>query len=188
MFYPHKMVSYSENLIWMDLEMTGLDPDIERILEIATIATDSSLNILEEGPVLVIRQSEKLLASMDDWNHEHHTKSGLVDRVLADGITEAEAEVQTIEFISKYVGRGESPLCGNSIAQDRRFLVRYMPKLEDHLHYRNLDVSTVKELALRWLPDVARAVKKEGVHRALDDIKESIDELRHYKENFFRTY
>ena len=106
MFYPHKMVSYSENLIWMDLEMTGLDPDIERILEIATIATDSSLNILEEGPVLVIRQSEKLLASMDDWNHEHHTKSGLVDRVLADGITEAEAEVQTIEFISKYVGRG----------------------------------------------------------------------------------
>ncbi|HAK53518.1 MAG TPA: oligoribonuclease [Gammaproteobacteria bacterium] len=181
------MVSYSENLIWMDLEMTGLDPEVERILEIATIATDSSLNILEEGPVLVIRQSETLLAGMDDWNQEHHTKSGLVDRVLADGITEAEAEAQTIEFISKHVEKGESPLCGNSIGQDRRFLVRYMPELENFLHYRNLDVSTVKELALRWQPDAARAVKKEGVHRALDDIKESIDELRQYKENFFQT-
>ena len=180
------MGSYSENLIWMDLEMTGLDPEAERIIEIATIVTDSSLNILEEGPVLVVAQSETLLAGMDDWNREHHTSSGLVDRVLSEGITEADAEAQTIDFISKFVSKGESPLCGNSIAQDRRFLVRYMPQLDGYLHYRNLDVSTVKELALRWRPDVAAGVQKTGAHRALDDIKESINELQHYRATFFQ--
>jgi oligoribonuclease len=181
------MGSYSENLIWMDLEMTGLDPEAERILEIATIVTDSSLNILEEGPVLVVVQSETLLAGMDDWNREHHTSSGLVDRVLSEGIAEADAEAQTIDFISRFVSKGESPLCGNSIAQDRRFLVRYMPQLDSYLHYRNLDVSTVKELALRWRPDIAAGVQKTGTHRALDDIKESINELQHYRATFFQT-
>ena len=181
------MGSYSENLIWMDLEMTGLDPEAERILEIATIVTDSSLNILEEGPVLVVAQSETLLAGMDDWNREHHTSSGLVDRVLSEGIAEADAEAQTIDFISRFVSKGESPLCGNSIAQDRRFLVRYMPQLDSYLHYRNLDVSTVKELALRWRPDIAAGVQKTGTHRALDDIKESINELQHYRATFFQT-
>jgi oligoribonuclease len=181
------MGSYSENLIWMDLEMTGLDPEAERILEIATIVTDSSLNILEEGPVLVVAQSETLLAGMDDWNREHHTSSGLVDRVLSEGIAEADAEAQTIDFISRFVSKGESPLCGNSIAQDRRFLVRYMPQLDNYLHYRNLDVSTVKELALRWRPDIAAGVQKTGTHRALDDIKESINELQHYRATFFQT-
>lgn len=180
------MGSYSENLIWMDLEMTGLDPEAERIIEIATIVTDSSLNILEEGPVLVVAQSETLLAGMDDWNREHHTSSGLLDRVLSEGIAEADAEAQTIDFISRFVGKGESPLCGNSIAQDRRFLVRYMPLLDNYLHYRNLDVSTVKELALRWRPDVAAGVQKTGTHRALDDIKESINELQHYRATFFQ--
>jgi len=181
------MGSYSENLIWMDLEMTGLDPEAERILEIATIVTDSSLNILEEGPVLVVVQSETLLAGMDDWNREHHTSSGLEDRVLSEGIAEADAEAQTIDFISRFVSKGESPLCGNSIAQDRRFLVRYMPQLDSYLHYRNLDVSTVKELALRWRPDIAAGVQKTGTHRALDDIKESINELQHYRATFFQT-
>ena len=180
------MGSYSENLIWMDLEMTGLDPEAERILEIATIVTDSSLNILEEGPVLVVEQSAELLADMDDWNREHHASSGLVDRVLSEGITEADAEAQTIGFISRFVSKGESPLCGNSIAQDRRFLVRYMPLLDSYLHYRNLDVSTVKELAMRWRPDVAGGVNKAGSHRALDDIKESIKELQHYRATFFQ--
>ena len=167
--------------------MTGLDPEAERILEIATIVTDSSLNILEEGPVLVVVQSETLLAGMDDWNREHHTSSGLVDRVLSEGIAEADAEAQTIDFISRFVSKGESPLCGNSIAQDRRFLVRYMPQLDSYLHYRNLDVSTVKELALRWRPDIAAGVQKTGTHRALDDIKESINELQHYRATFFQT-
>ncbi len=166
--------------------MTGLDPEAERIIEIATIVTDSSLNILEEGPVLVVAQSETLLAGMDDWNREHHTSSGLVDRVLSEGIAEADAEAQTIDFISRFVSKGESPLCGNSIAQDRRFLVRYMPLLDSYLHYRNLDVSTVKELALRWRPDIADGVQKTGTHRALDDIKESINELQHYRSTFFQ--
>ncbi|MAI41214.1 MAG: oligoribonuclease [Candidatus Azotimanducaceae bacterium] len=179
------MVSFSKNLVWMDLEMTGLNPDLERILEIATIITDSQLNIIAEGPVIAVRQSEKLISGMDDWNTEHHTRSGLVDRVLNNGISEAEAQARTISFISDYVSKGKSPLCGNSIGQDRRFLVRYMPELENFLHYRNIDVSTVKELALRWRPDLAEGVTKDETHRALDDIKESIDELRYYKEMFF---
>jgi oligoribonuclease len=179
------MGKYSENLIWMDLEMTGLDPESERIIEVATIVTDSTLNILEEGPVLVVKQDEALLGRMDDWNREHHTNSGLVDRIRSEGITEREAESATLEFISRFVKENEAPLCGNSIGQDRRFLVRYMPTLEAYLHYRNLDVSTVKELAMRWRPDVAGGYKKAGAHRALDDIKESIEELRHYRANFF---
>ena len=181
------MGNFSKNLVWLDLEMTGLDPDFDRVLEIATMITDSQLNIIAEGPVMAIRQSNKLLSGMDQWNTEHHTKSGLIDRVLAHGVSELEAENRTVNFINKYVKGGESPLCGNSIAQDRRFLVRYMPKLEKFLHYRNIDVSTVKELALRWRPDSAEAVRKVGSHRALDDIKESIDELRHYKDTFFLT-
>lgn len=180
------MANYSENLVWMDLEMTGLDPESERILEIATIITDSSLNIVSEGPVIVVRQSEKLLAGMDEWNTEHHTASGLVDRVRAEGVTEVEAEQVTLEFVSRYVDAGKSPLCGNSIGQDRRFLVKYMPRLEEYLHYRNLDVSTVKELAIRWRPDILSEISKKGTHRALDDIKESIDELKQYKSQFFR--
>jgi oligoribonuclease len=184
--YSRSMATYSENLVWMDLEMTGLDPESERILEIATIITDSSLNIVAEGPVVVVRQSEKLLASMDDWNTEHHTASGLVDRVRAEGVTEAEAEQVTIEFVGRYVEAGKSPLCGNSIGQDRRFLVKYMPRLEEIMHYRNLDVSSVKELAIRWRPDIAAGISKKGAHRALDDIKESIDELKQYKSKFFR--
>lgn len=179
------MGKYSENLIWMDLEMTGLDPECERIIEVATIVTDSTLNILEEGPVLVVKQDEALLERMDDWNREHHTRSGLVDRIRAEGITEKEAELATLEFVSRFVNENEAPLCGNSIGQDRRFLVRYMPTLEAYLHYRNLDVSTVKELALRWRPDIASGYQKTGAHRALDDIKESIEELRHYRAHFF---
>ncbi len=181
------MGSYSENLVWIDLEMTGLDPDSERILEIATIITDSSLNIVAEGPVSAIKQSEGLIAAMDEWNTEHHTASGLIDRVREEGVTEAQAERSTLEFISRYVESGKSPLCGNSIAQDRRFLVKYMPELEAWLHYRNLDVSTVKELAVRWRPDLAARIRKTGAHRAMDDIKESIEELRYYKEHFFRS-
>jgi oligoribonuclease len=179
------MAEYSENLIWMDLEMTGLDPEVERILEIATIVTDSRLNIIEEGPVLCVRQGEKLLAAMDDWNREHHATSGLVQRVRAEGVSEKEAQDATLAFVQQYVKPGEAPLCGNSVGQDRRFLVRYMPELEAYLHYRNLDVSTVKELALRWRPDVAAGFQKTGTHRALDDIKESIEELRYYREHFF---
>lgn len=181
------MGNYSENLVWMDLEMTGLDPELERILEIATIITDSNLNIVSQGPVIVVKQSEKLLASMDEWNTEHHTASGLVDRVRAEGVTESEAEQITMEFVSRYVDAGESPLCGNSIGQDRRFLAKYMPRLEQFLHYRNLDVSTVKELAVRWRPDISSNILKKGTHRAIDDIKESIEELKYYKATFFKT-
>ena len=180
------MGSNSKNLIWMDLEMTGLDPDIDRILEIATIVTDSHLEIIAEGPVIVIKQSEKLLTGMDEWNTEHHTNSGLVDRVRSEGASETEAEQRTLEFMRQYTEESKSPLSGNSIGQDRRFLVKYMPELEAYLHYRNLDVSTVKELAVRWRPDIAEGVQKKGAHRALDDIKDSIEELKRYKELFFR--
>ena len=179
-------MSYSENLVWMDLEMTGLDPEVERILEIATIITDSSLNVIAEGPALYVSQPQSLLDAMDEWNTSHHTASGLVARVQAEGISEAEAEQQTLAFIQQYVELGRSPLCGNSISQDRRFLVKYMPRLETHLHYRNIDVSTIKELAVRWRPDVHKAVKKQGTHRAVDDIRESIDELQIYRAQFFQ--
>ena len=161
------MGNYSENLVWIDLEMTGLDPESERILEIATIITDSNLAILAEGPVVIVKQSETLLANMDEWNTEHHTSSGLVERVRTEGVTELEAERITMEFVARYVDDGKSPLCGNSVGQDRRFLVRYMPQLEQFLHYRNLDVSTVKELVVRWRPDLASNLRKKGSHRAL---------------------
>lgn len=179
------VVSFAENMVWIDLEMTGLDPDTDRILEIATVVTDSSLNILEEGPSLAISQSEALLSGMDEWNTKHHAKTGLIDRVREEGVTEAEAEQQTLVFIKKYVDERESPLCGNSIGQDRRFLNRYMPGLINWLHYRNVDVSTIKELALRWRPDVYQGVRKKGAHRAMDDVRESIAELQYYRDNFF---
>ena len=179
-------MAYSENLVWMDLEMTGLDPKVERILEIATIITDSSLKVLAEGPVLCVAQPQSLLDAMDNWNTAHHSASGLVDRVKREGISEEMAETKTLEFIRQYVEPGQSPLCGNSIAQDRRFLVEYMPTLESYLHYRNIDVSTIKELAVRWRPDVYEAVKKVGAHRAVDDIRESIAELQTYRQLFFR--
>jgi oligoribonuclease len=183
-----RQLNYSENLVWMDLEMTGLDPEVERILEIATIITDSSLKVIAEGPVIYVSQPQSLLDAMDEWNTSHHTASGLVARVQAEGITEAEAEQQTLAFVQQYVEPGQAPLCGNSISQDRRFLVKYMPTLETHLHYRNIDVSTIKELARRWRPDVYEAIKKQGSHRAMDDILESIDELQAYRAQFFQLH
>ena len=176
----------SKNLVWMDLEMTGLDPEKDRILELATLITDSDLNILAEGPVFHIKQPEALLAGMDEWNTRHHAASGLLDLVRKQGINEREAELATLAFLSEHVEAGKSPLCGNTIGQDRRFLVRYMPELELFLHYRNIDVSSVKELAVRWRPEVASSLVKRNVHRALDDIKESVEELKHYRDHFFR--
>ena len=173
-------------LVWIDLEMTGLDPNRERILEIATVLTDSDLNILAEGPVFCISQDEKLLLSMDEWNQDHHTASGLLERVRKEGVSEREAELGTLAFLKDWIGTRESPLCGNSIGTDRNFLAQYMCELEEFLHYRNLDVSTVKELAVRWRPDIAEEVKKRGSHRALDDIKESIEELKFYRQRFFK--
>ena len=168
------------------MEMTGLDPEVERILELATIVTDSSLNLVAEGPVLYVRQDEQLLSSMDKWNTKYHTASGLLDCVRKQGVSEREAEDATLDFLIEYVDAGKSPLCGNSIGQDRRFLVKYMPELESFLHYRNLDISTIKELARRWRPDVVAGTTKQNAHRALDDIKESIQELKYYREHFFR--
>ncbi len=174
------------NLIWIDLEMTGLDPDTDVIIEIATLVTDADLNILAEGPVYAIHQSAATMAAMDEWNTNQHGKSGLTRRVLDSDISAAQAEADTLAFLEQWVPRGKSPICGNSICQDRRFLVRGMPELEAYFHYRNLDVSTVKELARRWRPEVLAGVKKTSAHLALDDIKDSIAELRHYRETFFR--
>ncbi|WP_444959147.1 oligoribonuclease [Microbulbifer sp. ZKSA002] len=174
------------NLIWIDLEMTGLNPDKERIIEIATVVTDSRLEILAEGPSMVIHQSDALLDAMDEWNTEQHGGSGLVARVKESSISERGAERETLEFLRQWVPEGASPMCGNSIGQDRRFLVKYMPELESYFHYRNLDVSSVKELARRWRPEVLDGVKKHSSHLALDDIRDSIEELRHYRETFFR--
>jgi len=178
------MQSKSDNLIWIDLEMTGLDTLNDEIIEIATIVTDKDLNILAEGPVHAIYQSEELLNGMDDWNQEHHGQSGLVERVRSSRINEAEAEVDTVSFLRDFVPSQASPMCGNSICQDRRFLARSMPKLESYFHYRNLDVSTLKELALRWAPKVAKGFYKESQHLALADIRDSIDELRYYRKHF----
>lgn len=177
---------HEENLIWIDLEMTGLDPLRDQIIEIATLVTDTHLHILAEGPVIAIHQPEHVLAAMDEWNRDHHGQSGLLERVRASSEDERSAERQTLAFLEVWCKAGASPLCGNSICQDRRFLARWMPQLESFFHYRNLDVSTVKILAQRWAPRVAEAVKKEGAHRALSDIKESIDELAHYRAALLR--
>ena len=176
----------AQTLIWIDLEMTGLSPEQDRIIEVATLVTDADLNILAEGPALAVNQSEQQLALMDDWNQKTHGDSGLIERVRASRISEAEAEQQTLAFLAKYSEPGSSPICGNSVHQDRRFLVRYMPKLEAFFHYRNLDVSTVKELARRWKPSVLEGVTKQSRHEALADIRDSVDELRYYREHFFR--
>jgi len=168
-------------LIWIDLEMTGLQPATDDILEIATIVTDQQLNILAEGPALALQCPEEVLARMDDWNQKQHSSSGLLARVRASRITTADAERRTLEFLSPLVAPSASPMCGNSICQDRRFLARHMPQLERFFHYRNLDVSTLKELARRWAPQVAAAFNKEGAHLALADIRESISELKHYR-------
>lgn len=175
-----------DNLVWIDCEMTGLDPETDKLLEIAVIVTSPDLAVRVEGPVFVIHQSDEQLDAMDSWNKGTHGKSGLIDKVKASTTTEAEAEAKLIEFISQYAGKGASPMCGNTIGQDRRFLVKYMPKLEQWFHYRNLDVSTLKELARRWRPEVFNSFKKQQAHTALADVQESIDELLHYKEHFLR--
>ncbi|WP_286220382.1 oligoribonuclease [Marinobacter apostichopi] len=175
-----------DRLVWIDLEMTGLDPEKERIIEMATIITDSELNVVAEGPVIAVHQPDSLLDSMDEWCTNTHGASGLTKRVKESTIDEAQAEQQTLEFLQQHLEAGKSPLCGNSIGQDRRFLVKYMPRLEEFFHYRNLDVSTVKELARRWRPDVLAGVKKQGSHLALDDIRDSISELQHYRDTFFK--
>lgn len=166
--------------------MTGLNPDTDRIIEAAIVITDSNLETIAEAPVLVVHQSDEVLDGMDSWNKSTHGKSGLIDKVKASALNEAEVEAQMVAFMQQYVPARTSPMCGNSICQDRRFLARWMPKFEDHFHYRNLDVSTVKELAKRWKPEVMQGLKKHGKHEALADIYESIEELRHYREQFFR--
>ncbi|MBS1269197.1 MAG: Oligoribonuclease [Gammaproteobacteria bacterium] len=173
-------------LVWIDMEMTGLSPERDRIIEIATIITDSNLKVVAEGPVLAINQSEALLAGMDEWNTRTHNATGLVKRVMSSTLEECDAELETLRFIQDHVPKKKSPLCGNSICQDRRFLARYMRELENYLHYRNLDVSTVKELAKRWHPELLDGFEKKGTHRALDDIRESIEELRYYRTHFLR--
>ena len=170
------------NLIWIDMEMTGLVPETDRIIEIAVLVTDSQLNLVAEGPVLVVHQPDEVLEAMDSWNRSVHRKSGLVDKVKASLLDEAAVERQTVEFLAQHAPAGVSPMCGNTICQDRRFLARWMPKLEAHFLYRNLDVSTLKELVKRWKPEVAKALKKEGKHEALADIYESIEELKYYRK------
>ncbi|GAB3183086.1 oligoribonuclease [Hydrogenophaga aquatica] len=175
-----------QNLVWLDCEMSGLDPERERLLEIAVVITGPNLTPRVDGPVLVIHQSDEVLGAMDAWNKGTHGKSGLVDKVKASTLSEAQAEAQLLEFIQRYVPKNGSPMCGNTIGQDRRFLVKYMPKLEGYFHYRNLDVSTLKELAKRWKPEVYAAFKKQQRHTALADVHESIDELEHYRQHFLR--
>ncbi|RJT40802.1 oligoribonuclease [Rahnella woolbedingensis] len=178
------MAANDSNLIWIDLEMTGLDPERDRIIEIATLVTDAHLNILAEGPVMAVHQSDAQLALMDDWNVRTHTGSGLVERVKASPFDDNEAQLKTIEFLREWVPAGKSPICGNSVGQDRRFLFKYMPELEQYFHYRYLDVSTLKELARRWKPEVLGGFKKQNTHQALDDIRESVAELAYYREHF----
>jgi len=172
------------NLIWIDLEMTGLSPEADRIIEVATIVTDSQLNILGEGPVIAVHQAEEIMTSMDEWNTRTHGHTGLTERVKNSRTVESEAEKQTIDFLKEYIGKNQSPMCGNSICQDRRFLARYMPDLEAWFHYRNLDVSSIKELVKRWKPEILPGYTKKNTHQAMDDIRESIEELRYYREHF----
>ena len=181
-----KNLNKASNLIWVDLEMTGLDTDNDHIIEIATIVTDAELNTLAEGPVLAVHQPQSVMEAMDEWCTSHHGKSGLTARVLDSRISMAEAERQTLEFLAEYVDQGQSPMCGNSICQDRRFMARQMPALEAFFHYRNLDVSTLKELARRWRPEIMKGLTKKGAHLALDDIRESIAELSYYREHFLK--
>ena len=175
------------NLIWIDLEMTGLIPETDVIIEIATVVTDANLNVIDEGPSLAIHQSKELIDGMDEWNTSQHNRSGLVKRVMESKITVTEAESQTLEFLSKHVDSGVSPMCGNSICQDRRFLSNYMPNLEKFFHYRHIDVSTLKELAVRWKPDILSSSYKKSRHLALSDIYDSIDELKYYRERFINA-
>ena len=175
------------NLVWVDMEMTGLDPDADRIIEVAVVVTDSELNIIGEGPVFAIHQSAEVMDGMDAWNKGTHGRSGLIDRVRDSTVTEAAAEEALIVFLRQFVGAGKSPMCGNTICQDRRFMVRGMPKLEAFFHYRNLDVSTLKELCKRWKPEIASGFKKHQKHTALADIIESIEELRYYREHFIKA-
>ena len=181
---PATLGKNDQNLIWLDCEMTGLDPEVDRIIEIAVIVTGPHLTPRIEGPVLVIHQSDGQLDKMDNWNKGTHGRSGLIDKVRASSVTEAQAEQEILAFLGKYVPKNATPMCGNSISQDRRFLVKYMPKLEAFFHYRNIDVSTLKELAKRWRPEVYSSFKKQQKHTALADVHESIDELAHYREQF----
>jgi len=178
------MAQDSNNLIWVDMEMTGLNPDSDRIIEVALVITDSQLNTIAEGPVLVVHQPNEILDGMDKWNKSTHAKSGLIDKVKASRLTETEVEMRLIEFLQQHVPSGISPMCGNSICQDRRFMARTMPKLEEYFHYRNLDVSTLKEIVKRWKPGIASGFTKEGKHEALADIYDSISELKYYREHF----
>ena len=174
------------NLVWIDMEMTGLDPDNDRVIEIAAIVTDAELNILAEGPVFAIHQSDAVLDKMDAWNKGTHGRSGLIDKVKASTVTEADATAQMISFLRQHVPAGKSPMCGNSICQDRRFMARHMPVLEQYFHYRNVDVSTIKELCRRWKPELISGFKKHQMHTALADIRESVEELRYYREHFIK--
>ena len=178
-----KTLQSRDNLVWIDLEMTGLDPDKEKIIEIATLITDSDLNVISEGPNLIISQPKEVLDEMDDWNQNQHGSTGLIDGVMKSDITEQVAEIETLEFVSKYVGEKASPMCGNTVSHDRRFLSKYMPRLEAYFNYRHIDVSSFKEVAVRWMNE-AQTYEKKGSHRALGDIKESVEELRFYKKLF----
>jgi oligoribonuclease len=180
------MAQDATRLIWIDLEMSGLNPDTDRILEVAAVVTDSALETVAEGPVLVVHQPDSLLEAMDDWNKSTHARTGLIERVKASRLNEQEAEARMLAFLEEHVPSKASPMCGNSVCQDRRFLARWMPRLEAYFHYRNLDVSTLKELARRWRPEVAAGVPKQGKHEALADVYESIAELRYYRDNFLR--
>ena len=179
------MAISDHNLVWVDMEMTGLIPEVDRVIEIATIVTDSHLNVLAEGPVIAIKQPDAALEAMDEWNTRTHSASGLVERVRSSAVSEQLASDMTLDFLREWVPEGMSPMCGNSICQDRRFMARHMPALEKYFHYRNLDVSTLKILAQRWLPDLPD-LPKQGAHQALADIRESIEELRHYRTHFLR--
>ncbi len=180
------MAQDQNNLVWLDMEMTGLNPDIDRIIEVAIVVTDSALNVVAEAPVLVVHQPDEVLEAMDEWNKSTHARSGLIGKVKISPLDEAAAEDQMLAFVAQSVPKQTSPMCGNSICQDRRFLARHMPRLEAYFHYRNLDVSTLKELARRWKPEIAKGLVKQGKHEALADIYESIAELKYYRESFLK--